>query len=86
MRKTKYTKKQTEKLKRHRFLFTIYFYGNLETEPIVVNIRTNDKDYEKTINSLMVVKEIRVYRGKKGEEILYKTIPVRSFLEGEICI
>jgi len=32
------------------------------------------------------VKEIRVYKGKKGEEILYKTIPVRSFLEGKICI
>jgi len=76
-------KKQTEKLKRHRFLFTIYFYGDYETEPIRVNIYSNIND-EKTINSLMVVKEIRVYKGKEGEEILYKTIPVRSFLEGEI--
>jgi hypothetical protein len=39
---------------------------------------------KKIISSLMVVKEIRVYKGKEGEEILYKTIPVRSFLEGEI--
>jgi|YNPBryunderm2012_1023409.scaffolds.fasta_scaffold26967_3 hypothetical protein len=80
----KYHKIQTKKLKKYRFLFTIYFYGNFETKPIEVNILTDDN--EKITSSLMVVKEIRVYKGKKGEEILYKTIPVRSFLEGKICI
>jgi hypothetical protein len=42
MRKKVFIKK-TEKLKRHRFLFTIYFYGNYETKPIEVNIYSNNE-------------------------------------------